>query len=225
MRNDSGRSGSQGAGLGFARPARDRVTLADIRAVHGSTENGKWPAFSRWYRSTALRSVSAFVEISGVSVARLQELTGLIEPTARALIRAERLPYARTLCKLISAGIIDMVDAAPNVAYARQLKPVRNRVLGAQGPLWNWGVAEALVAWRKARGHSQRDCAPLFGIDQQRLSRWERGHQLPGPALLARLVELHVIDRATACAILDSDHYPASLFPEATRAVLAGGSK
>ena len=209
LRNDARSDSVSDGGGGFARLSSAVATLDAIKAVHGCSLDNRWPSFSQWFRGQVVRSVRRFVEVSCVTNPKLQELTGLVEPTVRKLLQGKSTPQAATICRLMAAGIIDVVDGAPNLAYARQLRPVRHRLLGQQGPHWNWGVAEAIREWRKARGHSQVDCVSLFGASSQRiLSHWERGHALPGARALARLVHLRVIDKRTALAIVDSDHYP-----------------
>ena len=223
MRNTGEIQGGMSSGGGFA--ARRVPTLEQIRALHGVSEGTPGaPAFSDWYRRSAVESFLAWNEVAQLGVSRLSELMRINMRTAGALVNGQMSrPTWRTLVKMIAAGIIDARDAAPKMDFARQLRPLgANRRRGRIGRYLNWGVAEALIAWRRTRGHTQADCHELFlACSAQMLSSWERGHALPGPRSLLRLVELHVIDASTARAIVDSDHYPDVILKQTDPAVIA----
>lgn len=210
-------------GVGSSHRPRPRVkykppTLGDILRVHGENDlrRGR-PAFSKRFRSQVAASWRDFQRRSALSDARLAAWSGIDAATCRTLREGTRVPSWRTVVRMMSVGAVDWMTGETNVALARVMgeRVVVRRT--RPGPYVGWGVADALVAWRRARGFTQRECFDVLGApDPPRLSHWEHGHSLPGPNSLARLVELRVVDRSIARAILDSDHYASATLAQAT---------
>lgn len=190
-------------------PGPCQVTLRDILAVHGECDvRPGVPAFSQWFRLRVRESFCEFDRVARLSHDGWRQLTGLTRPTVRALRKARTTPTWRTIAKLIAAQVIDYRTGAPNVALARRMQPRGRVARWRRGERSNWGVGEALQAWRRARGYTQQDALELLGATTSRqLSSWELGRTLPAPHTLALLVSKAILDRATALAIFDSGHF------------------
>lgn len=203
---------------GFAQ--RRAPSLADLCKIHGVCEwDRRRPGFSQWYRRAVLLGVSEFQAVSLLRAMQWRKLTGLNHRTCVKLRDgSDVLPRWQVVVALIAARVVDAYDGRPNLALARQLRPLTVRTYGRRPrPYVNWGVGDALLGWRRARGYTQGECFDVLGADSaSKLSGWERGASLPGPNALARLVQLRVVDQATARAILDSDHYPTPVLAQAT---------